>query len=159
MFSFLKRNSYRRHIQCTGAMCLSVYMLCKSNNVTCCGTVCLMWRRKLSGVERIRGRKWVSLFASLSYSFQADRVRPHHRVACSWSHMISRGITKHSAPSAPTGSYIYLINLTQKNTLSTSSKEKDFKQVIRIQFVDEFEQRNYDVGVFHLCVDYFSYDW
>lgn len=37
----------------------------------------VMGRRKQSEEERIRGRKWVSLFTSLSYSFQADADADH----------------------------------------------------------------------------------
>lgn len=59
--------------------------------------VTLMWRRKRSEVERIRGRRWVSLFTSLSYSFQADTDRPHQSPACRWSHMICRRAAKRYA--------------------------------------------------------------
>lgn len=53
------------------------------------------WQKKKKR-ERIRGRKWVPLFTSLSYTFQADANAPGG--ACIWSHVTSTWKSERPSP-------------------------------------------------------------
>ncbi len=81
-----------------------------------------IWRRKQRAEERIRGRKWVSLFTSLSYSFQADTDRLHQSLACSWSHMIGRYNYEKLHPPPPS---VYTSSTQLTENTSENFKERE----------------------------------
>lgn len=56
------------------------------------------WKKNEKKQERIRGRKWVPLFTSLSYTFQDDANAPGK--TCIWSHVTTTWKPERSSPCA-----------------------------------------------------------